>query len=394
MKVLYAEANYSSEEIEAANNIMLEHPHTLMGGSSCKELEREVAILFRKKYGLMTNSGSSANLLAIKSLGLKPGSKVITPALTFSTTIAPIVQSGLVPLFVDVDPETLQLDHRQLHAIDTVDVSAICVPNLIGNLPNWGAIAEFAHDQKLQVIEDSADTIGYKYEKCKSDWSDVTTTSFYASHVVTGAGFGGMVAFKNEEQYRRALSLRSWGRRSSQYGETEDFDRRFSASVDGIPYDDKYIFDDLGYNFIPSEISAAFALQQMKKLEKNINSRRRNFAYLKNGLSSISTLKTFEQNEGVITGWLAFPIQLLGKCQKKRTDLQIKLEKNQIQTRTIFTGNVTRQPVAKKFKWEVHGELTVADQIMESGLLIGCHSKLNTAQLDFMIEQILEFAND
>ena len=115
----------------------------------------------------MTNSGSSANLLGIQSLGLKPGSKVITPALTFSTTIAPLVQSGLIPLFVDVDPDTLQLDHRHLYTIDTTDVSAVCVPNLIGNLPNWRAIAEFATDKKLQVIEDSADTIGYKYEEYK-----------------------------------------------------------------------------------------------------------------------------------------------------------------------------------------------------------------------------------
>lgn len=393
MKVLYAEANYSHEEIDAASKVMLEHPHALMGGSACRKLEKQVAALFRKKYGLMTNSGSSANLLGIQSLGLKPGSKVITPALTFSTTIAPLVQSGLIPLFVDVDPDTLQLDHRHLYTIDTTDVSAVCVPNLIGNLPNWRAIAEFATDKKLQVIEDSADTIGYKYEEYKLDWSDVTTTSFYASHVVTGAGFGGLAAFKNEEHYQRALSLRSWGRRSSQYGETEDFERRFSATVDGIPYDDKYIFDDLGYNFIPSEISAAFALQQIDKLEKNIDLRRRNFSYLKNGLSSISTLRTFEQIDGVTTGWLAFPIQLTGKFQKKRRDLQIKLEKNQIQTRTVFTGNVTRQPVAKKFNWEVHGALTVADQIMESGLLIGCHSKLSIAQLDFVIEQISEFAN-
>lgn len=392
MKVLYAEANYGEEEVNAANQVMLQHPHSLMSGEACRNLEKQVASLFRKKFAIMTNSGSSANLLAIQSLNLEQGSRVITPALTFSTTVAPIVQSGLVPLFVDVDPETLQLDHRQLHDIDTTDVSAICVPNLIGNLPNWRAISEFAEANKLQVIEDSADTIGYKYAECQSDWSNVATTSFYASHMVTGAGFGGMVAFKEEEQFKRALSLRSWGRRSSQYGETEDFERRFSASIDGIPYDDKYIFDDLGYNFIPSEISAAFALEQIKKLDENIAARRNNFRYLSNGLSSCTEIKTFNQNEGVKTGWLAFPIQLVGKLQKKRAELQIKLEKSQIQTRTIFTGNVTRQPVAKKFNWEVHGNLTISDQIMESGILIGCHSKLNSAQLDFVLEQILEFA--
>ena len=151
----------------------------------------------------------------------------------------------------------------------------------------------------------------------------ITTTSFYASHVVTGAGFGGLAAFKNEEHYQRALSLRSWGGALLQYGETEDFERRSPATVDGIPYDDKYIFDDLGYNFIPSEISAAFALQQIDKLEKNIDEDASKFSYLKNGLLYQHT-RTFEQIGRLRSDnrhFLHSPIQLTGKFQKKKKRL-------------------------------------------------------------------------
>ena len=134
------------------------------------------------------------------------------------------------------------------------------MPNLIGNIANWNEIYNFASENNLKVIEDSADTIGYEYKSDFENWADVTTTSFYASHVVTGAGFGGMVCFNEKKNYELGLSLRGWGRRSSLYGESEDYERRFSAKIDGLDYDDKYIFDDIAYNFLPSEISAAFAL--------------------------------------------------------------------------------------------------------------------------------------
>ena len=143
-----------------------------------KELEKKVSKLFNKKYGLMVNSGSSANLLAVKSLNLKKGSKVITPALTFSTTVSPLVQSNLIPLFIDVEKETLQINTELLENIALENVSAICVPNLIGNIANWNEIYSFAQANNLKVIEDSADTIGYEYESDFKDWADVSTTSF------------------------------------------------------------------------------------------------------------------------------------------------------------------------------------------------------------------------
>ena len=274
----------------------------------------QVARLFGKDFGLMTNSGSSANLLAIKSQ-FTQGTKVLTPALTFSKTVAPLVQSGLIPVFVDVDPRTLQIATDIFEDINPKDIGAVCVPNLIGNVADWSKISEFAKFHNILTIEDSADTIGYLKNGKIENYADVSTTSFYASHVVTGAGVGGAVAVRDQEAYNKAKSLRSWGRRSSQYGETEDFDRRFACKVDGIDYDDKYVFDDLGYNLIPSELSAAFALVQLKKLDANIQNRWDNFNKLKAGLSDFLGYQTFECYDNIFTGWLAFPLVLRGNLQ-------------------------------------------------------------------------------
>ena len=390
MKIFYAEADYGDDEIKAVNEVLVNNRLALMNGKNTYELEKKVSSLFRKKHGLMTNSGSSANLIAIKSLRLPLGSKVITPALTFSTTVAPIVQSGLIPLFIDVELSTLQIDTAKLKEIDLENVSAICVPNLIGKLANWEEIYQFSKANSLMIIEDSADTIGYDYDTKIKDFSDVSTTSFYASHVVTGAGFGGMTCFKSIEDYNYAKSLRSWGRRSSQYGETEDYERRFSCQVDGIDYDDKYVFDDLGYNFIPSEISAAFALVQINKLKANIKKRNENVNYLTNKICNSENFQTFKDYANCSSGWLAYPLLLKNKLSNKRKEFQTFLEKNHIQTRTIFTGNIMRQPVAKKFLWDSQGDFEASDEVMRNGLLLACHNRMDKEKNDYMLDKIFE----
>ena len=390
MRVFYAEANYGDDEIEAVLKVLQEDRLAIMDGKQVHELEAKVAGLFRKKYGLMTNSGSSANLLGIKGLRLPKDSKVITPALTFSTTVAPLVQSDLVPLFVDVEIDTLQINTSILENIPLDNVSAICVPNLIGNVANWEEIYGFARANNLKIIEDSADTIGYRYETDLNDWSDVSTTSFYASHVVTGSGFGGMTAFKDEEDYIYAKSLRGWGRRSSQYGETEDYNRRFECKISGYDYDDKYVFDDLGYNFMPSEISAAFALVQLRNLENNLQGRADNFKTLSDSFSKSKNFSMFHTYENVFTGWLAFPMLLTNKLKGKRKEFQIYLEKAGIQTRTIFTGNILKQPVAEKFIWDSHGSFEISDEIMQNGIMLGCHNQMDDEKMAYMQEIVFK----
>ena len=389
-KIFYAEADYSEEEIDAVIDVLKNNRLSLMGGKRVKKLEGVIASLFNKDYGLMVNSGSSANLLAFLSLNLPKGSKVITPALTFSTTVSPIVQSNLIPYFIDVEEETLQMSIKQMKNIDLKDVSAICVPNLIGNIANWEEIYQFAKENNLKLIEDSADTIGYTYKTKLQNWSDISTTSFYASHIITGAGSGGMACYSNKKEYELGLSLRGWGRRSSLYDETEDYNTRLSAKVDGIDYDGKYIFDHLGFNFLPSEISAAFALVQLKKLDLNIKKRSANFNYLKEILSYSDNFYVPRSYSNVENGWLAFPLILKNKLSFKRKEVQTYLEKKNIQTRTIFTGNIMRQPVSKTFKWDKFGTFDISDMVMRSGILLGIHNKQNQANLDYIADNLLE----
>ena len=324
MKIYYGKAVYDKKEIFAALNVLKKKSLNLIDGPSVKELEKKIAKLFGKKYGLMVNSGSSANLLALSSLKLKRGSEIITPTLTFSTTVAPIYQLGLIPHFIDVEPSSFVSRLDQIEKCINKKTSAIMIPNLLGNVPDWSKIYKIARKYKLKVIEDSADTIGYTYKnKNLGKYSDISTNSMYASHIITGAGFGGMVCFNDKKLYEFAKLLRGWGRSSAIFNESEGIYKRFNKKVDGIPYDGKYIFSEMGYNFLPSEISAAFALEQLKKLKKNISIRNKNFEKINNYFKRFKNLFTLPtQFKYLKTGWLAYP--LIIKNDKLIKDLPCK----------------------------------------------------------------------
>lgn len=393
MKIYYGKAVYGKEEINAAIKVLKNKSLTLIDGPSVKKLEKTIANIFGKKYGLMVNSGSSANLLALASLGLRPGSEIITPTLTFSTTVSPIYQLGYKAHFIDVGKNNFVADHKQIEECINKNTSAIMIPNLLGNLPEWDKIYKIAKKYKLKIIEDSADTIGYSYKKQIGKYSDITTNSMYASHIVTGAGFGGIACFNDFTTYTRAKLLRGWGRSSATFNESEGIKERFSSKVDGIPYDGKYIFSDMGYNFLPSEISAAFALEQLKKLKKNILVRMNNFSSLKKFFSNFPELIDLPQQlKGLKTGWLAYPIIIKKNSFFNRRDLQIYFEKNNIQTRTIFTGNILRQPIMKNKKFKKHNKAEVnSNEIMQNGMLIGCHHGLGIKDIDFIKNKFTKF---
>ena len=394
MKKYYGKAVYGKEEIKASLNVLKQKSLSLIDGISVKKLENKIAKTFGKKYGLMVNSGSSANLLAFASLKLKKGSEVITPTLTFSTTVAPIYQLGLIPHFIDVDKNNFVANIDQIKKAINKNTKAIIIPNLLGNVPDWKKIYKISKKYNLKIIEDSADTIGYKlYQSNFGKFSDITTNSMYASHIITGAGFGGMVCFNDKKLYEQAKLLRGWGRSSAIFNESEGIEKRFSTKVDGIPYDGKYIFEDLGYNFLPSEISAAFALEQLKKLPNNIKIRIKHFERLKNFFIKYPNLFHIpEQLKGLKTPWLAYPIIIKDELKINRQKLQIFLEKKGIQTRTIFTGNILRQPIMKKkiFKKVKNAEIN-SNYIMKNGILIGCHHGLKESDINYMIKYLKLF---
>jgi len=397
-KYYYAEANYDNKEIENVLDVLKNNRLNLVGGEKSIDFENKVCSIFGKKKSLFVNSCSSANLLALLSLDLENGSEVITPSLTFSTTVAPIIQSNLIPNFIDVEIDSYLIDISRIEENITPKTKVLMIPNLIGNIPNWKKLREIADKNNLFLIEDSADTIGTLIDdKNTGNLSDIVTTSFYASHIITCAGVGGMVCFNNEAHYNKAKMLRAWGRSSALSDDDQNkkdlIDTRFKTKIEEDFYDSKYLFNEIGYNFLTSEISAAFGLEQLNKLNFFIEKRQYFFSkiydFFKNH-SDYFILPQFLQN--VKNAWLAFPIQIKESAPFKRIDLQKFYELNSIQTRPIFTGNIMKQPGFKKvkFKEDIKG-FNNTNLIMKNGLLIGCHNNLNDKLLVYLFEKTNEF---
>ena len=375
-KVWYAPnkfESYGEEEIKAVEACLRDGWLAGFGPRSI-EFEEKIAKRFGKKYGVFVNSGSSACLLAIAALGLPKGSKIITPACTFSTTLAPIIQLGYEPVFCDVELTSYVPSVQSILDLITEDVKAIMVPNLIGNKPDWVGLQEglrLIGRTDIYVIEDSADTITYTEE------TDVSTTSFYASHIITAGGTGGMVMFNNKEHVERALQYRDWGRLGDN---SEIMDDRFNHKVDGIPYDHKFLYGVLGYNMKCSEMSAAFGLVQLERFEDYKHKRRTNFERYLENLKDVKEL--ILPDDSVEPNWLAIPLQT-----ERRLELLTFLEENNIQTRVTFAGNVTRHPIYREYLQDFEN----ADAIMKNGFLLGAHHGMTVEDVDYVCDKIKEF---
>ena len=247
MNISYAKTVYGEKEIAAVVKCLRES--TQMGKYS-REFESKVAKLFDKQHGIYVNSGSSALLIAMESFGFPVGSEVITPALTFSTTVGSIIKAGLIPVFVDVGVNDYVIDPEKIESMVSNKTVAILAPNLLGNLCQWQAISDIAKKYSLKIIEDSADTLGATLNDYSSGhWSDISITSFYGSHIINCAGNGGMLCVNDPALLKTSKLLRSWGRNSSIFDErSETIENRFNVDIDGIEYDAKFLFSKIGYN--------------------------------------------------------------------------------------------------------------------------------------------------
>lgn len=389
-QISYGKAVYGKEEIKAVNNTLIK---TTQMGKNVLLFEKKISNIFNKKYGVMTNSGSSALLISIDSLNLPENSEVITPCLTFATTVSAIIKNNLIPSFVDVNIDTLCIDESKIEKKITKKTSAILIPDLIGNIANWKTINILATKYNLKTIHDSADTLGALINgRSTGSYSDISITSFYGSHVITAAGNGGMICTNSKSLNDKMKLLRSWGRSSSIIDDS-DLKSRFNIKLDGIPYDKKFVFEEIGYQVEPSELSASFGLEQLKKLKENIKLRQKNFKEHMNFFSKYKDLIILpKQLTGSSTGWLAYPIILRENKKIKRQDLQIYLEKKNIQTRVIFTGNILRQPGFKNIKCKGNvNEFPNSDYIMKNGILIGCHHGLTNKQMHYMHKILSEY---
>jgi CDP-6-deoxy-D-xylo-4-hexulose-3-dehydrase len=355
-----------------------------------RAFEQGVADLFGKRRGIMCNSGSSALYLAVELLGLSAGDEVITPALTFSTDLAPLVRAGLVPVFVDVEPDAYNVDVDAIESMIGPRTKAILVPNLIGNVPDWDRIRPVADEHGLRVIEDSCDALGSTLRGTPTGTrTDISVTSFALSHIITAAGTGGMVCVDDPELADRCLLLRRWGRRSEVqiYGSTKGVDRRFFSSIDGdLEYDNLFIFDVVGWNFEPSELSAAFGLVQLEKLPANLAARKRNFARLSEHVASRPDVFVLPRTTPEAdTAWHMFPVLIRPESGVGRGVFQRHMESHGVDTRMVWTGNARRQPAFRSIACrEPDGGLPNTDRVMEQGLILPSNHSLSDEDVDYI----------
>lgn len=394
MRVPYGLSVHGKEEIDAVVNVL--KGNTALGPKT-KEFEKKIAKMFGKKYGIMVNSGSSANLLAFELLDLPKGSEVITPLLTFATTVAPIIQKGLIPVFIDVDLETYLINIDQLEKAITKKTRALMIPSLLGNIPNLERLSKIAKKYNLFLIEDSCDTLGGTFKnKPTGIYSDISTTSFYGSHIINGAGGGGIICVNNPKWTKRLIVLRGWGRRSSLFGEKADSEKlknRFRAKMIGVLYDEKFTFSEVGYNFLPLELSSAFGLVQLKKFPKFKSIRYKNFSRL---YKFFSLYKNYfilpKTTTGAKTSWLAFPVIIKKEAPFERFEIIKYLENKNIQTRPVFTGDITLQPGFQNIKYrKPQKSYSNTHNIMKNAFVVGCHQGLNDFQLSYLEEVIEKF---
>ncbi len=392
IRVPYGLSVHGNEEIKAVTQVL---KSSTQMGKNVSAFEKKISKLFDKKYGLMVNSGSSALLLAMETLDFPPGSEVITPALTFSTTVGYIVRNNWVPVFVDVEEGTYCINEKKIKNLITQKTKAIVAPHLMGNIVNWEKLAPMLKKKGILIVEDSADTLGATYKnKSTGKYADISITSFYGSHIINCAGNGGMVCFNDKKKYIKAKLLRSWGRSSSLFDEkSERIENRFNIKLDGIPYDKKFVFEKIGHNLEPSELGAAFGLVQLKKLKLNLKEREKNF---KLHTKFFNKYKKYfilpKQLPKSRSGWLAYPITITESAPFSRTQMQIFLEKKNIQTRVVFTGNILKQPGFKNIKAKKDKEgYPESDKVMRNGILIACHHGLTKKMINHIHKSIDEF---
>lgn len=369
--------------------------------------EQRLAKFLGVKYLITVNSGSSANLVAFSTLtspklgvrAIKPGDEVIGVAAGFPTTVNPILQFGAVPVFVDVDLATHNIDVNKIEAAITSKTKAIMLAHSLGNPFNLDVVTALCRKHNLWLVEDCCDALGATYKgQMVGTFGDIATLSFYPAHHIT-MGEGGAVFTNNAELKLIAESFRDWGRDCyCPPGKDNTCNKRFcwkSKDLGGdLPdgYDHKYTYSHLGYNLKISDMQAACALAQLDRLEDFISARRENFAYLKKRLQSCEEfLQLPEATADSEPSWFGFPLVVKECSGAKRSDLINFLEENKIGTRLLFAGNLTKQPYMVGRDFRVSGELTNTDVVMKQTFWLGTFPALEQTQLDYIAEKIEEF---
>ncbi|MDD2438842.1 MAG: lipopolysaccharide biosynthesis protein RfbH [Methanosarcinaceae archaeon] len=375
----------------------------LAAGRFARQLEKKFAAFLGVKYCSLTNSGSSANLLALSALTspklgdarLKPGAEVISVAAGFPTTVGPIIQNRLIPVFVDVELGTYNIQVEKLEAAVSEKTGAIFLAHTLGNPFNLKKVQEFTEEYGLWLIEDNCDALGSKYEgRYTGSFGQLATSSFYPPHHMT-MGEGGAV-FTNELRLKRLVeSFRDWGRDCwCQPGTDNSCGKRFELQLGKLPsgYDHKYTYSHIGYNLKLTEMQAAVGLEQLKKLPAFIEARKRNFNRLYAGLKKYKAYFILPKVEAEAEpSWFAFLLTVRENAGFTRNELVRYLEKHKIATRMLFAGNLTKHPCFEGVDYRICGGLKNTDLILENSFFIGVYPGINKAMTDYIIETFDRF---
>ena len=377
----------------------------LTAGRFAHNFEAQIAPLFsRKTSALLVNSGSSANLLALSSLGaammkslkLEPipkGAEVITVAAGFPTTVNPIIQNGWIPVFVDVDLKTLNASLEKVMAAKTSKTKAVVLAHALGNPYRADLLAEWCRKEDLYLVEDCCDALGATIMGAPvGSFGHYATLSFYPAHHIT-TGEGGAVISRDGKYRRVAESMRDWGRDCwCEPGKDDTCGKRFQWKLGGLPqgYDHKYTYSNIGYNLKVTDMQAALGVSQLSKLSGFVAKRRSNWKQIFDGLQSSPILKEHLNpvlpTEGTEPSWFGFPMHLSSRLDREK--LLIYLEESKVGTRLVFGGNLTKQPAYENTSYRISGDLTNSDLIMKHAFWVGVHPALDSQRIDYILEQL------
>lgn len=388
---------------ELSNMVQASLDGWLTTGRFNDEFEKKLAAFLGVKHLITVNSGSSANLVAFSTLtspklgerAIQKGDEVIGVAAGFPTTVNPIIQFGAVPVFVDIDPLTHNIDAHKIEAAITPKTKAIMLAHSLGNPFNLEVVTALCQKYCLWLIEDCCDALGSTYHgKMVGTFGDIATLSFYPAHHIT-MGEGGAVFTNNHELKQIAESFRDWGRDCyCAPGKDNTCGKRFAWQLGGLPYgyDHKYTYSHLGYNLKITDMQAACALAQLEKAPAFIAARKANFHYLKERLRSCTDFLQLPQaTPGSDPSWFGFPITLKEDAPVSRVDLVTYLDQQRIGTRLLFAGNITRQPSMQGVHYRVSGDLHHTDRIMNQTFWLGVQPALTKEMLDYVATQIETF---
>lgn len=407
-RIPYASRMYDEKEMLSLTDAVLDF--WLTAGRFAEKFENEFADMMGIRHACLVNSGSSANLLAFMTLTapelgekrIRRGDEVITVACGFPTTVAPILQYGAVPVFVDVTIPQYNIDIDSLEEAYSEKTKAVMIAHTLGNPFNLRTVKEFCDKHGLWLVEDNCDALGSEYTingktKLTGTWGDIGTSSFYPPHHMT-MGEGGCVYTDNPKLYRIMLSYRDWGRDCiCPSGKDGICGHRYDRQMGELPfgYDHKYTYSHFGYNLKATDLQAAIGVEQIKKVPQFTRRRRENWEYLREHLEPLSSMLILPEAAGnSLPSWFGFMMTVKPGCGLERNGITLYLENNNIQTRLLFSGNLVRHPAFDEIRdtdaYRIIGKLSNTDYIMENSFWIGVYPGMTVRKLDFMIQKIKE----